>query len=158
VLHSVPAPAGQVIPPPAVTAPDEPPPAETPPPQPAAPSLLQAPGGLFPPPGTLIDPAYLKTSNRIIFSWDPVGGANAYILTIRRGLTVNLYLVREPRFVFTNLPSLDNGRWTWQVEAVSLDSEGAVRRHGELSASDFTLEVPRPKAPEVDNPGIIYER
>jgi hypothetical protein len=87
-----------------------------------------------------------------------VGGANAYFLTIRRGLAVHLQLVREPRLVFTGLASLDNGEWTWQVEAVSMNSNGAVRRYGEPAVSSFNLEVPRPQAPKVDNPGIIYER
>ncbi|MDR2662554.1 MAG: hypothetical protein LBC31_06105 [Treponema sp.] len=160
VLHSLPASAG--------TAAEEPlpapPPAAAAPPVPVAPSappLLPAPRGLFPPRGTVIDPVYLRTGGtgaRIAFSWDPVGGANAYIITIRRGLTVNLHMVREPRFVFTNLASLDNGQWTWQVEALALDSSGGTRRHGQLAESAFSLDVPKPDAPKVDNPGIIYER
>jgi hypothetical protein len=158
VLHAVPAPAVPPLPSPAETPPAETPPVETPPAQPPAPALLSAPGGLFPPPGTVIDPVYLRTGARIVFSWDPVAGANAYVLTIRRGLSVNLHLVREPRFVFTNLASLDNGEWVWQVEAVSLNSSGGTRRHGEPAVSGFSLKVPRPNAPKVDNPGIIYER
>jgi hypothetical protein len=133
-------------------------PAAVTPAAPAALALLPAPGGLFPPSETVVDAAYLKTSDRVIFTWDTVNGANGYIFTIRRGLTVNLHLVREPRFVFTNLASLDNGGWVWQVEAVSLDSGGGVRRHGEPAESRFTLDVPRPEAPLVDNPGIMYER
>jgi hypothetical protein len=124
----------------------------------AVPALLGRPEGLFPPPETMVDGVYLKTSSRIVFNWDAVYGANAYIFTISRGLTVKLHLVREPRFVFTDLASLDNGRWTWQVEAVSLDSDGGIRRHGEPAGSSFSLAVPRPNVPQVDNPGIIYER
>jgi hypothetical protein len=157
VLHSAPA-AGPVNTPPA--GPPETLPAASPaaPPEIPRPSLLPAPQNLFPPPGTVIDAAYLKTDARIVFSWDPVAGANAYVLTIRRGLTVNLHLVREPRFVFTGLPSLENGEWVWQVEPVSLNSSGVSRLHGETSDSGFSLEVPRPAAPRVTNPGIIYER
>jgi hypothetical protein len=124
----------------------------------AAPLLLPAPQNLFPPPGTIIDAAYLKTNARLVFSWDPVAGANAYVLTIRRGLTENLHMVREPRLVFTGLPSLDNGEWAWQVEPVSLNSSGVSRQHGETADSGFILEVPRPDAPRVTSPGIIYER
>jgi hypothetical protein len=159
VLHAVPASAAPPLP--AETPPVAAPPVERPPPQPAqpaAPVLLPMPEGLFPPSGTVIDPVYLRTGARIVFSWDPVAGANAYMLTIRRGLSVNLYLVREPRFVFTNLASLDNGGWQWQVEAVSLGPNGDTRRHGEPADSTFVLDVPRPDVPEVDNPGIIYER
>ncbi|MDR1618151.1 MAG: hypothetical protein LBS06_03780 [Treponema sp.] len=161
VLWAVPAaptPAAPPVLPPMETAPPETPPVQTIPPPPTAPDLLPAPEGLFPPPDAVIDPVYLKTNDRIVFGWDPVAGANAYILTIRRGLSVNLYLVREPRFVFTGLASLDNGEWQWQVEAVSLSASGETRRHGELADSGFRLDVPRPDAPEVDNPGIIYER
>jgi hypothetical protein len=122
------------------------------------PALLSAPQNLFPPQGTVIDGAYLKSNTRIIFSWDTVAGANAYVFTIRRGLTVNLHLIREPRFVFTGLPSLDDGEWVWQVEAVSLNSNGSTRLHGETSDSGFLLEVPRPNVPEVTSPGIMYER
>jgi hypothetical protein len=71
---------------------------------------------------------------------------------------VNLNLVREPRFVFTDLPSLDNGEWIWQVEAVSLNQSGGFSRHGENAESRFSLAVPRPDAPRLNNPGIIYER
>jgi hypothetical protein len=158
VLHAVPASAAPPAALPEETPPPETPPVEPPPPQPAAPVLLPMPGGLLPPAETLIDPAYLRTGARIVFSWDPVAGANAYVLTIRRGLSVNLHLVREPRFVFTSLASLDNGRWQWQVEAVSLNAKGDTSRHGEPADSTFILEVPRPDVPEVDNPGIIYER
>jgi hypothetical protein len=143
VLHAVPAAVRSV---------------NTPPVETTAPSLLKAPGGLFPSQGTVIDPVYLKTNGRIIFSWDPVNGANAYIVTIRRGSTVNLHLVWEHRFVFTNLSSLDNGEWSWQVEAVSLDAGGGIRRHGEPGGSGFRLEVPMPDIPEVNNPGVIYEK
>jgi hypothetical protein len=140
VLHSVPAASLAETP------------VETPP------ALLSAPDGLFPPSGTVIDPVFLRTGARIVFSWDLVDEANAYIVTIRRGLTVNLYMVMEPRFIFTNLASMDNGVWTWQVEAISLDSSGGIRRHGESAGSVFRLAVPRPETPQVDNPGIIYER
>jgi hypothetical protein len=158
VVHAVPAPAVPPAPSPVETDAVETPPVETPPPPPAVPVLLSAPEGLFPPPGAVIDPVFLKTSARIVFSWEPVAGANAYVLTIRRGLSVNLHLVREPRFVFTSLASLDNGEWQWQVEAVSLNAQGGTRRHGEPAESRFTLEVPRPNVPKLDNPGIIYER
>jgi hypothetical protein len=157
VLHAAQAPSPVQAPPLAQAAPVQPAPVYAPP-VPAEPPLLPAPGGLFPPSGTAVDPLYLKTDARIAFSWNPVAGANAYIVTIKRGLTVRLHMVWEPRFVFTNLASLDNGEWTWEVEALSLHPDGSVRRHGEISAGTFNFQVPRPDAPQLNNPGIIYER
>ncbi|MDR1895064.1 MAG: hypothetical protein LBQ61_10340 [Spirochaetales bacterium] len=155
-----------ILPPPlpAAEVPLSPPalPAEAAPPSPSSPrvspSLLPASRNLYPPGDTIVDAYYLRSSSRIIFSWNSVAGANGYIWTLRRGLSVNLHLVREPRFVFTDLPSLDNGIWDWQVEAVFLDSAGGISRHGLSAESRFILAVPKPLAPQVDSPGIIYER
>jgi hypothetical protein len=121
-------------------------------------SLLPRLVGLYPPDSTVIDGASLKKSPRIVFSWNTAEGANAYVCTIRQGGLINFNLVREPYLVFDQLGALQNGECVWQVEAVLLADNGNIQRRGEIAESRFTLSVPKPDAPLVNNPGIIYGR
>jgi hypothetical protein len=121
-------------------------------------SLLPKPAGLYPPDNTVIDGASLKKSPRIVFSWNTADGANAYVCTVRQGAVINFNLVREPHLVFEQLGALQNGDCVWQVEAVLLSDDGNIQRRGEITESRFTLSVPKPDAPLVNNPGIIYGR
>jgi hypothetical protein len=84
--------------------------------------------------------------------------ANAYICTLRQGETVNLQLTREPRLSFDQLTALRNGECVWQVEAIQLAPDGGIQRHGEVAESRFIISVPKPEAPQINNPGIIYGR
>jgi hypothetical protein len=122
------------------------------------PPLLPPASDLYPPGGTRIDGSFLRASPRIIFRWNTVAGANAYLCTIRQGETVYMNLVREPRMVFEQLASLKNGECVWQVEAVQASANGGIRRHGEIAENRFILSVPRPDAPQINNPEIIYGR
>jgi hypothetical protein len=125
---------------------------------PAGPALLPRPAGLYPADRAVIDGAYLTTSLTIVFSWNRVNGANAYLFTLRQGANVSLSLIREPHFEFGQLGSLGNGLCSWQVEAVLLAGDGSIQRHGEPAESRLVISVPRPAAPALDNPGIIYGR
>ncbi|MDR1047279.1 MAG: hypothetical protein LBL64_05850 [Treponema sp.] len=142
------------VPPPAAQAlPDQAEPVQSLPPP-----LLPSASDLYPPEGTHIDGSFLRARARIIFRWNTVAGANAYLCTIRQGDTVYMNLVREPRMVFEQLASLKNGECVWQVEAVQASANGGIRRHGEIAENRFILSVPRPDAPQINNPEIIYER
>jgi hypothetical protein len=123
-----------------------------------APPLMPRPAGLFPPDGMVIDGAFLKASPRLIFSWNMTEEADAYICTIRQGEMVNIQLTREPHLLFDQLTTLRNGECVWQVEAIQLAADGSIQRHGELAESRFTISVPKPEAPQINNPGIIYGR
>jgi hypothetical protein len=123
-----------------------------------SPQLLSRPAGLYPPNGMIIDGIFLKANPRVIFSWNMTAGANAYICTIRQGDMVNLHLTREPHLLFDQLSTLRNGECIWQVEAVQLAADGSIQRHGEVAESRLTISVPKPDAPQINNPGIIYER
>jgi hypothetical protein len=134
---------------------------EMPPPLPVQalpPPLLPPALDLYPPDGTYIGGSFLQSSAIIIFRWNTVSGANAYLWTIRQGDTVYMNLRREPRMVFEQLASLKNGECVWQVEAVTASANGGIRRHGEIAESRFILSVPKPDAPYINNPEIIYGR
>jgi hypothetical protein len=122
------------------------------------PPLLPPAQDLYPPDGTRIDGPFLRTSPRIIFRWNVTAGANAYLCTIRQGEVVYMNLVREPRMVFERLGSLKNGECVWQVEAVQASARDSILRHGEIAESRFILAVPKPDAPHINNPEIIYGR
>jgi hypothetical protein len=106
----------------------------------------------------VIDGAFLKASPRIVFSWNTVNGANAYICTIKQTDKLTLLLSREPYLVFEQLGALGNGDCIWQIEAVQIAADGTILKHGEIAESSFTISVPKPDVPEVNNPGIIYGR
>jgi hypothetical protein len=117
---------------------------------------LPRPSGLYPPDRTVIDGAALKKSPRVVFSWNRAEGANGYICTIRQGSFIDSRVVSDPYLVFEQLGALQNGECVWQVEAVLLFNDGSIQRRGEIAESRFTLFVPRPDTPIVNDPGIIY--
>ena len=145
---------------PVVTAaPEPPPPAPAPIPVPApvpAITLLPRPGGLVPALGTVIDGEFLKNNRSIIFSWNPVAQADAYLFTLRQ-TSIFMQQVFEPRLEFDRLGTLINGQCVWRVEAVTMSADGSIARRGQVAEGRFTVAVPRPAAPQVDKPGILYE-
>jgi hypothetical protein len=148
-------------PPPVIAPPPVPPPPPAPIPVPVLapvprPALLPRAEGLGPAAGTVIDGDFLKTNRTVVLDWNAVPGANAYFCTIRQGGD-SIKQVYEPRLELDPAGSLSNGRCVWRVEAVRLAADGSIEQRGQIAESSFTVAVPRPEAPRIDNPGIIYE-
>lgn len=150
-------------PPPAARPPISPPPA--PPPVAAPAALLPVPQTRLPVSGHRINFQDLRTARRIDFSWLPVTGANAYILTLyHEGSGGERRQVKrtEPLFatewVLDNLAFLDQGTFVWQVEAVNITSDGIIERRGIGSQNTFIIDIPLTGTIEIQDMEIIHAR
>ncbi|MDR0442903.1 MAG: FecR family protein [Treponema sp.] len=122
---------------------------------------LPAPGNRRPTGGYVITLEELMSSQSVVFSWQAVPGANAYIFTLYQQ-TANgrrQILRRAPEnrtgLTITNLSLLDRGSFIWQVEAISQARDGTIERQGRVVDNLFVLDIPAPSL-QADEPGILY--
>jgi hypothetical protein len=120
--------------------------------------LLSPPQLTEPAQGALLDPVYFAGNRSIVFRWNPVAGANAYVFTLffDGSRIIRTEPLSVTSFTLTELSSLENGVYTWQVEALNLDAGGKTEQQGETGESQFTISVPLPGRPVLNNPGTFY--
>jgi hypothetical protein len=125
---------------------------------------LPAATGRLPANGYVITPDALRTSRNIVFSWNPVAGADGYIFTL---LQENASGVRRlvagaetfvPSYTLVDLSLLDYGSFIWQVEAISRGPDGVIERRGTAGGNRFTVDIPAPETPRGRDTGILYGR
>jgi hypothetical protein len=151
--------------------------------RPVSPPPLPPPSGMNPPDRFTVGPELIRRSRRLVFSWNGVADADAYVFTLFEedagdsaeipgsGGTRNpgAVLLRtetaEPFYVLEDLGLLGRasggpegsggtrGTFVWRVEAVARN--GADRR-GTPGESRFTLDVPAPGNPRVRETGTLY--
>ena len=123
--------------------------------------LLQAPGNLQPPNGYRIRAETLRSQQSIVFSWQAVNGANAYIFTLyeRAGNGRRRILRSSPvertRWTLENMSILSRNTFYWQVEAVNINQDGVIVQTGIESENFFTVEIPLPEVQAI-KPGVLY--
>jgi hypothetical protein len=123
---------------------------------------LPAPGNRLPPTGHRIGVEQLKESNRIVFSWSAVPGANAYIFTLFQDTdSGRRQIVRVPpgnrrNWTMENLAALGSGAFIWQVEAVKMDSTDTIEQKGRIAENSFVINIPLPGQVEMEDPGTLY--
>jgi len=126
------------------------------------PPLLPAPENRLPPNGSRIGIEVLQNEKRIDFKWSPVPGANAYIFTLyQENAAGRRQIIRtnpenKTGFTLDNINTLDLGSFTWQVEAVNMDFDGTIGRHGLMEDSSFVFDIPLPGPVRLEEPGILY--
>ncbi|MCL2293515.1 MAG: hypothetical protein FWC36_01410, partial [Spirochaetes bacterium] len=107
----------------------------------------------------------LRATRQIDFSWSPVTGANAYILTIfqlrsdgsqRQIITTGP--MQRTDWALRNLAIIDRGTFVWQVEAVSINRAGIIERRGRIAESRFIVDIPAPGLIEIEEIGVLYGR
>jgi hypothetical protein len=134
---------------------------ETPPPQVRPVILLEAPERLTPARGQKIKASDLRMNRYIEFSWQAVSEANAYIFTILTDGGVQVFRtdpLNNTSVNFTELEKLDYQKnYIWNVEAVYMNSDGIIERHGRPADSNFTLDIPAPAGKvQTAKTGVMY--
>jgi hypothetical protein len=120
-----------------------------------APQPLPAPKNLRPATGFIINVAEARRSRSITFSWDAVAGANEYNFRLYQE-SVSGTPIRTNRAAGTSytisdsdIRSLGNGTFIWQVEALS------GSRRGQNAESRFVIDILSPSAPKLETSGTI---
>ncbi|ULQ59478.1 hypothetical protein K7I13_13535 [Brucepastera parasyntrophica] len=132
---------------------------------------LPSPGGRLPADQYVIGPDDLMNSRNIVFRWNSVAGANAYVFslfhepdseaaqtrTLSRDASRELLLRTEPlpdnSFTLEDLSILDRGTFMWRVEAVFTAEDGYIEQPGIAGENRFIVDIPQPSKPQVTNPG-----
>jgi len=148
----------EIIPPHLIKPPEALPPQPAPLPIP----LLPAPQNLRPVRGTSFGLQDFRSQRSIEFTWSPVQGANAYILTLYQQATAgrrrifHVTINNDAMYSFTNLRILDKGTFIWQLEAVNIERANVTGRHGVPGESMFIIDFPSSAPLQIENEGILY--
>jgi hypothetical protein len=128
------------------------------------PPPLPAASGRKPESGYVIDAAFLRESRTIVFSWNPVEGADAYVFSLfqETGAGQRRSVIKseasETSYTLEDLSLLERGRFVWQVEAVNRGTDGSGGRRGSPGENLFTVDIPQPNIPRGRDPGALYGR
>ncbi len=121
---------------------------------------LPSPEPVSPSPNQSIGVAQLRTTRSILFSWKPVAGANLYLFALyAKGGTkpiVERGCHNSTDFRLEDLSLLDKGRFSWTVEATSLDEKGETEQRGREALSSFTIDLPAVKEVTIDEGAEVY--
>jgi hypothetical protein len=104
-----------------------------------------------------IGPSRLRQSLYLTFHWKGVRGANAYILTLLDSSGREIFKtapLAESSYTL-DLRSIDRGNFIWKLEAVQWNGE-TIERRGLPAENSFTIDIPLPGNPQVNEPGILY--
>jgi hypothetical protein len=123
---------------------------------------LDAPSGIRPDDGHVIDRTALRRSRALTLGWYNVRDANAYVITIWREskespLLRTSYIERNS-YIINDVMTLVQGAEVttihWQVEAVMLgEDSGLPERIGEPTVSSFVIDVAPPKGTTIIDTG-----
>jgi len=123
--------------------------------------LLPAPQNIQPARGYRFGMNELRSRRNIVFSWQAVQGANAYIFSLYQQTAGGRQLIvrTDPQtatsYTFNNMRVLDRGTFVWQVEA--LNRRGTViEQRGVTGEYTFVLDFPAPGPVLVEDTGILY--
>jgi hypothetical protein len=124
--------------------------------------VLPAPLNRLPATGHRIGIEQLKESDRIVFSWSTVTGANAYIFTLYqntgngRRQIIQVPPENRQNWTLENIAALSNGTFIWQVEAVNRNSTGTIQERGRIGENSFIIDIPWPGQVRIEDPGTLY--
>jgi hypothetical protein len=126
--------------------------------------LLPAPQNRLPADGHVIGPEEIRASQLLSLSWNPVQGANGYILTVFQGsgaareTKVQTPVLNETTYTIDNIRQLGRGDLFWQVEALYVMRDGFIEQRGRLQENRFTIDIPTPSQTRTLDTGTLYGR
>ncbi|MCL2834794.1 MAG: hypothetical protein FWD78_16615, partial [Treponema sp.] len=103
----------------------------------------------------------LTRDRSIMFRWEPVEGANAYIFNLYKDGTPPQKIAdpdpMEARtYVFNNLTLLSEGDYYWQVEAISRNDNGIAEQRGITELHPFKIQIQRSTGLQTQSQGTLY--
>ncbi|MCL2130548.1 MAG: hypothetical protein FWH35_09370, partial [Treponema sp.] len=111
------------------------------------PPPLDSPKYLNPLDDVVITLDQLMDSRKLMFQWEEVPDANAYIFTLFDTLEHKMLITSPPReetfFELYDLAILTANDYNWQVEAVNISRNGAIERRGIIKESSFMVDISR---------------
>jgi hypothetical protein len=127
------------------------------------PPLLDQAANRRPGDGYVFGVEQLRASPAIAFSWDRVGGANSYTLTIfregdggKRERVHSIGGLPAPGYTLGDLSVLDHGRFVWQLEALSRGPDGAIEQHGIIGENWFDVNLPQLRRGQLKESETLY--
>ena len=123
---------------------------------------LPVPQNRMPQGGYTITTAQIRASRSVVFSWDRVEGANAYILTVFQGngpdrkTVIQTPVLKEPGYTVEDIRDLGRGDFSWQVEALYVMDDGYIEQRGRLEENKLTVDIPVPTQIRTKDSGILY--
>ena len=91
----------------------------------------------------IFDDKYFISEDKIVFSWEKVENATNYkfVLKNEKGkILVEKKVGNKTSFIFTELSKLENGKFTWSVQALKTDF-GNATISSEVQSSTFTIQL-----------------
>ncbi|MDR1839236.1 MAG: hypothetical protein LBQ93_06610 [Treponema sp.] len=113
---------------------------------PSLPQLLPSPRNLQPAAGSNFSLEELRSGGKIVFSWQAVQGANAYIFYLyqqteskQQLVLVRANIVYTPQYTMGNIRIRDKGIFIWRVEAIYIGRSNRIERSGRQGESSFIV-------------------
>ncbi|MDR3303648.1 MAG: FecR family protein [Treponema sp.] len=110
--------------------------------------------------GSSFTPEQVQREKRIVFMWEPVNGANTYILTLAPADNPAAPLINAVRLSTYNysidITNLYSGAFIWRVEAIFMAADGTIEQRGQVMESRFTITVPPITNPQLNTPAPVF--
>ena len=126
--------------------------------------LLPAPENRIPANNYTITPARIMAERSIVFSWDPVEGANGYVLTVFQGTgatrvpVTRTSVLRETVYTIEDIRLLGRGDFSWYVESLYVLGDGNIERRGNVLENSLYVDIPSPLPIRTIDTGILHGR
>gem|GEM_PF-728538 len=125
---------------------------------------LPAPQNRMPAGNHTITHAQIIADRSVVFSWDAVDGANAYVLTVfreagaARAPVVQTPMLRTTSYTVQDIRLLGRGSFSWSVESLHVLDDGFIEQHGDLQENRLFVDIPHPQQIRVIDAGTLYGR
>lgn len=122
--------------------------------------LLPSPQALSPVPAAVFGPEQIRKDPKIVFSWSKNAQATGYYFSLYRDgkIVSKTDIITQTSFVIDDISLLDNGTYSWEVEAVAQAADGFFEQRGNKLSSFFSISIPKIGSPVIKDPGTLYGR
>jgi hypothetical protein len=101
-------------------------------------------------PSVQVGAGEVEKNGSIVFKWGSVAGANAYICELLGEKIRSHVTIRDTSYAI-DAYKIDNGSYTWRVEAVRT-ANGEIVQRGEIVEREINVNIPEPPKPIPNRP------